>query len=1776
MSDPQVAEESEKVSNVNRPSSAVFKVRSNDIEYELWLPSYETDHIQRKIAATGIPYEHEMLLATINFLHPGSVVVDVGANVGNHAIFWAHHEHPVSAFEPNEAVADIAEANIELNALADRVELHRVALGDHEGTGRVEHLAAGNLGGTRVVMGAGEVSVAELDAFALANVGLIKVDVEGMELEVLRGARQTVLRDRPLLCIETLDHEMLAAVLAEVTPLGYVDWATYNASPTQLFVPEERIPPEDVPAWAADQAIKRLDARVAAESTRASLDQANLKYRAAMTQVSAMKAQLQTLRTHVQSADASSELSSPELMSRLAQLDGALERAAALEETLGQEREARAVSRAVLMEELETIRSSTRAVMDQELMYLREQLQAQRWGLEEARLQERKVYEARLEEAAQRLQGSLDQLDELTVLHDQAVAGRDWALGERDGARRERDAIQAEVASLRADVAHLASQITQERAEVQRLNDQGDGVKNQLEEALGHLAAAREEVERLRVGHRAVSVERDAALQTLTQALADRAALEAQLAATRENHREGIALRDMATADRDAALVARDAALDELEAASSDLKERIVVLGADLARAKDRATARARDLRHQAMRIGELESTIARLHGDKLRMAAHITEIGRERAALREMASSYRSSRTYRTVRLLNLLASPRELVHAVRKKARARGAADAPTLELEPGGAQNLTLMREVADSQSKSTPPLKAGLIDGFVPPQRVSVDTVGIAAPTKHGLKVACILDEFSHACFSPEGDFVQLTPEAWQQELLESQPDLLLVESAWRGVNGSWHNMVAKCGPEIMGIVGWCQERGIPTAFWNKEDPVHFSTFLNLAFQFDAIFTTDLDCVPRYKERLGHDRVHFLPFAAQPRLHNPIERYERQDAVAFAGAFYARYPARTADLQNLLTALSEQKDVLIFDRMFGEGNSDYQFPEEYRRFVVGRLDPAEIDLAYKGYTAALNLNSVKGSQSMFARRVFELMASNTLVISNYTPAIRVLFGDLVVASDSGPEAVRQWRDMEERDPGCRMAKAQALRKILREHTYAHRLRSICEAVGAVGSDSDSTSVTIVTAVGNEAELDRVLAAVARQVRAPQSITAFFTGQGTLAARAGVEIRGLAAVGTTTLGEVAGHATHVAFMHPDDHYGPAYLEDLLLAGAYTSAVVLGKAVAPTEEYGPSEAISARRALVRVAEVHGAHVQQFVKDLGNAQFRWRRQFVIDGFEYRVHGAEQQGEADIVAIDEGFALQELDNVVEDTPARGAACVPVEIEVAELASLFPGGSGDIAVRMDNEALRVESVLKDGQHGYLYADETIPLDRLGWAREGSIYVKAGPGLDLQVALLFLDSAGARISHAMALVNRNNKISVPEGAVTIRLGLRASGPGGLQIEQVFWREYIETTIPVLTRARHMVLTNVYPSYDHLYRNGFVHSRVRGYRAAGLDVGVVCLGNVASPVSREFEGVRVTEMASSDFEKLVDVNGIETVLVHFLDPEMWDVVADPDFSARVHVWVHGSEVQPWWRREYNAASEEQLSSAKLASAARMAFWQEVFGNVPDHLDFVFVSRYFAEEVFEDVGIRLPESKYCIIHNPIDGDVFTYVPKALEQRHKVLSIRPYASRKYANDLSVAAVLALAKEPFFGDLTFTFIGDGPMFDEVLAPLRDLDNVAIERRFLTHAEIATLHKEHGIFLTPTRMDAQGVSRDEAMASGLVPVTSAVAAVPEFVDELCGIMAPAEDHLGLAAGIARISGDPDLFARMSEAAARRVREQSGTGVVITQELALICGEATGEC
>lgn len=455
------------------------------------------------------------------------------------------------------------------------------------------------------------------------------------------------------------------------------------------------------------------------------------------------------------------------------------------------------------------------------------------------------------------------------------------------------------------------------------------------------------------------------------------------------------------------------------------------------------------------------------------------------------------------------------------------------------------------------------------------------------------------------------------------------------------------------------------------------------------------------------------------------------------------------------------------------------------------------------------------------------------------------------------------------------------------------------------------------------------------------------------------------------------------------------------------------------------------------------------------------------------------------------------------------------------------------------------------------------DRLPYhPRSPHFVVRADADGSVALRLQFLDRNGATLTTTAGAT----EVRAPIPAATAHVRLRVIAHEG-GVHRLVFGHRADGPATVDSTADTLVLSNDYPRADDLYANAFIHARVRRYLQQGRRVDVLRYQRGLPFERGSFEGVDVLSGSDETLSRLLDHGEYRTVLVHFLNRGMWEQLRPRLATHRIVVWIHGFEIQPWQRRAFLVTNDEQRAAAQSASAERMQLWQDVLSVAHPNLHLVFVSRTLLAQVEEDYGVTLPHECYSVIHNPIDDDRFAYVPKPTEQRFRVLAIRPYASTVYANDLAVEAIRLLAVEPEFARMEFRLIGDGPLFDATVEPLRTFPNVVLEQRFCTQDEIAAIHRDYGVFLCPTRMDSQGVSRDEAMSSGLVPVTTAVAAVPEFVDAECGVLCAPESAPELAAAMLRLVRDPELFARLSAGAAERVRRQRAAYQMVQAELAL---------
>ncbi|MDB1964006.1 CgeB family protein, partial [Clostridium tertium] len=319
-----------------------------------------------------------------------------------------------------------------------------------------------------------------------------------------------------------------------------------------------------------------------------------------------------------------------------------------------------------------------------------------------------------------------------------------------------------------------------------------------------------------------------------------------------------------------------------------------------------------------------------------------------------------------------------------------------------------------------------------------------------------KMAVIMDEFTTACYEDECRLIKVSPNNWKAELIQNKPDILFVESAWKGNGGQWFKKVGDYGKEnnkeLYELVNWCKHNNIPTVFWNKEDPVHFNRFVNTAKIFDYIFTTDENSVKNYIEMTGNKNVYSLPFGAQPKKHNPIKLYEeRINKACFAGSYYKLHEERRVDMEMILDEVLEY-GLDIYDRNYEAVKKgimpNHEFPERFKNNIRGSLKYYEIDKAYKGYKLMVNLNTVKYSPTMFSRRVFEGLACGTPVISSYSLGMQEMFKDIVYIAKENGDLKKQIPKLLNNEEYYNRVSMKGMREVLNKHTYEDRLAYILD--------------------------------------------------------------------------------------------------------------------------------------------------------------------------------------------------------------------------------------------------------------------------------------------------------------------------------------------------------------------------------------------------------------------------------------------------------------------------------------------------------------------------------------------------------------------------------------------------------------------------------------------------------------------------------------------------------------------------------------------------------
>jgi spore maturation protein CgeB len=297
-------------------------------------------------------------------------------------------------------------------------------------------------------------------------------------------------------------------------------------------------------------------------------------------------------------------------------------------------------------------------------------------------------------------------------------------------------------------------------------------------------------------------------------------------------------------------------------------------------------------------------------------------------------------------------------------------------------------------------------------------------GDGAPSPRlAVKIHAAAADFLLPYWQPSAEFVS-TPE---------EADLILTMN-----NGA---------PGATALIRDLRRHGKPVVWWTIEDPNSFDTFFEQALQADVVFTTDAACIPRYREMLGHDRVHWLPLAACAEFHHPVPL--AGDAAPFVlSANWYQNEARRWGVATLIKPLCDAGYDL---RLYCYAN--FMWPAEYRRYWRGETSFRTVAEQYRHGRVVLGLNNQRSgmdgraSTVMTSMRTFEALACGKPFLAAHSDAYEALgFANGVhMAWVDRPGDALHWAPRLLDGEGEAMALA-GQRFTLAHHTYGHRLQEI----------------------------------------------------------------------------------------------------------------------------------------------------------------------------------------------------------------------------------------------------------------------------------------------------------------------------------------------------------------------------------------------------------------------------------------------------------------------------------------------------------------------------------------------------------------------------------------------------------------------------------------------------------------------------------------------------------------------------------------------------------
>ncbi|MDE5833022.1 MAG: glycosyltransferase [Desulfovibrio sp.] len=328
----------------------------------------------------------------------------------------------------------------------------------------------------------------------------------------------------------------------------------------------------------------------------------------------------------------------------------------------------------------------------------------------------------------------------------------------------------------------------------------------------------------------------------------------------------------------------------------------------------------------------------------------------------------------------------------------------------------------------------------------------------------LKIALLADYFTAACLAEECRIRYLTPRNYREILSGWKPDLVFVESVFHGVDDGWrfrlgkqpHYLKLLPSNEIRDLALFAGELDIPAIFWNKDDKAFFDFFLDAASNFKYVFTTDSDCVPRYKEKLPPGtEINVLAMPYQPAFHNFTGFAFESREACFVGSYYRKILRKRRDFLNMIFEACDSANfrLNVYDRNSSRVSHffEFKYPVSKAISLHKGVPYARTGELYKKFSCSINANSITDSPTMVSRRLLEILACGGICVTNANPAVKRHFSRYCHIADSYETAKELFERLSRGPNQDDLEKAEAgARYVAAYHTWERRLEQLEDTI------------------------------------------------------------------------------------------------------------------------------------------------------------------------------------------------------------------------------------------------------------------------------------------------------------------------------------------------------------------------------------------------------------------------------------------------------------------------------------------------------------------------------------------------------------------------------------------------------------------------------------------------------------------------------------------------------------------------------------------------------